>query len=1647
MKVKARKLLSLLLTLAMVVGMFVLPASAALSNNDASNGIHVIDPAKDTVSSGATINEYFTCGAEDSVKVGTAVAASGLSYDSAIAADDKLTATDGNLPHFETGECKPGNNRYIEFTTAANKDVKIRVWWSNTGNFPASGDNSGKIARLVKKADWSKIPSAGKTAPASVELFPAMAGTKNTIYLTEKNLLPNTAYRLMAGNSSVHFYRVEVIETEKSVSTNPLEDVALTVVAGTYTATAAEAADANAAKTKAEALVAAVVNNNTITATVSDGATYTAPVAGTASAPQGKAGSYSFTITLSNGTNDNVTTDTITMDISATPYEPAANSVPGNGYGAAKTFLAKNATLPSGSTTAETEVLTAETDDIHFYLGKSDEFTLTGDVSDYISSASGITYSTNYVAGKNNPKTDGSNTAIGKVPETGTYYKFVADKAGKLEIVSKINAGKTFVIVKGGETPSTVAQVAAVGEALDGWAVAIDVEASASYYVYAASATKLPLYGFTFWAKGSTEQPGDDALTGITVSDPTVNLKVGETKDVTVTVSPEGCTEELDVANTAPAIATATLTGNKLTIKANGTTAGTAKITVSGTTATTVKAEITVKVSLKQMTCALHESGQGMTYLPSKVYDGKPYTVKAKVKDVETKKVIENATIKYATTENGPFTDANDPTRTDAGTTVFYFQATAEGYETYTSTEGHRININKANPKLNIEADPARVKQANDADRFTTLTVTCDLPYADVDKVTVTGKDKNGNALDASKIVKVEGKKGVYTVHFNEPDTEAVYTFTASYDGKNADGSLNPNFNAATDTTTNVTVINHTVVDRTYKLTYDSTKIKITYPDDQGSTDDKVLYAATVKAEAINIPEGQEFDCWVSTDVTDPADKDWASKNPTEFAMPGRDVKLEVKFKDKTEEPENVTKAALYDLLRNAEAYAESPVVATNADDVDKGEKWVTAADKKLFTDAIKAAQDVSSNPKATQAQVDEAVADLAEAWDAFTAAFKDGTKSSGSSEPVKVTHTFESKTLPATAAADVANSDYAEDNYFKLVVKNGKTKYDKSNKEWTAEAFGDNAYNPGVDAIRFNSGDAAANAGIKFTTTSENAKVQIWWVQTGGDYWKDGAYDSTKYKDLRQVVVLKDGTQVHTSDDKHPDPNAAAGAATGRVKQNDPKYNEFTLADAATYTVGANTSGIYIFKIVVTETTTTGGGDTPVVPDTAARTALKEAIKAAKENMDSVKTSTDGSEYSKDELWVTERAKTTYKRAIELAEFKANSARFDDEALVEAKAALDAVTADFNAAKREGTKSSGSSSGGSSSSNVPSTGGGTTVKNEDGSKTTTKTDKTTGTVTETTTWPNGDKQVVVTEKDGTKTETVTKKDGSKTETVTKPDGSTTTAVTDTKGIKTETAVTASGEVSAKVSLPKNVDKTVVTIPVKDATEGTVAVIVDSKGNETVIKTAVATENGLELLVTGNVSVQIKDNAKKFVDIADDYWAKGAVDFVSSREIFKGVYETVFAPADLVNRGMMATVLYRLADAKAEGSNNFFDVPDGTWYTDAVTWANRSGVVTGYADGTFGPADAVTREQMATMLFRYAKAMGMDISAKGDVSKFSDANDVSSWASEAMTWAVGVGLINGVADPATGTTLSPTKTATRAEVATIMQRMVKLMMK
>ena len=135
---------------------------------------------------------------------------------------------------------------------------------------------------------------------------------------------------------------------------------------------------------------------------------------------------------------------------------------------------------------------------------------------------------------------------------------------------------------------------------------------------------------------------------------------------------------------------------------------------------------------------------------------------------------------------------------------------------------------------------------------------------------------------------------------------------------------------------------------------------------------------------------------------------------------------------------------------------------------------------------------------------------------------------------------------------------------------------------------------------------------------------------------------------------------------------------------------------------------------------------------------------------------------------------------------------------------------------------------------------------------------------------------------------------------------------------------------------------------------------------------------------------------------------------------------------------MIVTILYRLENQPAAGSANFTDVPAGQWYTSPIAWAAANGIVGGYGDGRFGPNDTITREQMAAILYRYAQFKGYDVSNTGDLSRYADASQVSDWARTAIGWANAQGLITGN----TATTLNPTGSATRAEVATILMRFV-----
>ncbi len=232
-----------------------------------------------------------------------------------------------------------------------------------------------------------------------------------------------------------------------------------------------------------------------------------------------------------------------------------------------------------------------------------------------------------------------------------------------------------------------------------------------------------------------------------------------------------------------------------------------------------------------------------------------------------------------------------------------------------------------------------------------------------------------------------------------------------------------------------------------------------------------------------------------------------------------------------------------------------------------------------------------------------------------------------------------------------------------------------------------------------------------------------------------------------------------------------------------------------------------------------------------------------------------------------------------------------------------------------------------------------------------------------------------------------------------------------------------------------------VTVPAADASS--VLVLVAEDGTETIIRKSVTADGEVAGLVDGPCTVKIVDNAKTFTDTSG-HWAADAIDFASSRELFNGTSATAFSPNDEMTRAMLVTVLRRMEDeAGTAAENAFADIPDGTWYTDAVIWASENGIVNGVAEGQFDPDANITREQLAAMMYRYADFLGMDTAASGGLSRFHDGSRVSPWASDAMKWAVRNGLISGKSP----TILDPKGNATRAEVATILQRMTALMVK
>lgn len=224
---------------------------------------------------------------------------------------------------------------------------------------------------------------------------------------------------------------------------------------------------------------------------------------------------------------------------------------------------------------------------------------------------------------------------------------------------------------------------------------------------------------------------------------------------------------------------------------------------------------------------------------------------------------------------------------------------------------------------------------------------------------------------------------------------------------------------------------------------------------------------------------------------------------------------------------------------------------------------------------------------------------------------------------------------------------------------------------------------------------------------------------------------------------------------------------------------------------------------------------------------------------------------------------------------------------------------------------------------------------------------------------------------------------------------------------------------------------------------GNVLVTVDENGNESIIKKSIVEDGDAYALVDGSCEIKVINNTKAFNDVNEEDWYNDDVAFVSSRELFVGIDENNFGTDQNMTRGMLATVLQRLDDGvNTSTETNFADVDAGKWYYDGVNWAADAGIISGSGDGNFSPNADITREQLAVMMYNYANYSDMDTSVSREILDFNDTKDISSWANDAMSWAVENGLFYG-----DGTNVNPQNKASRVEVSAVINRFVNLMVK
>lgn len=248
---------------------------------------------------------------------------------------------------------------------------------------------------------------------------------------------------------------------------------------------------------------------------------------------------------------------------------------------------------------------------------------------------------------------------------------------------------------------------------------------------------------------------------------------------------------------------------------------------------------------------------------------------------------------------------------------------------------------------------------------------------------------------------------------------------------------------------------------------------------------------------------------------------------------------------------------------------------------------------------------------------------------------------------------------------------------------------------------------------------------------------------------------------------------------------------------------------------------------------------------------------------------------------------------------------------------------------------------------------------------------------------------------------------------------------------------TGNGDVTVSPARPERGDTVTVTVEPDDRYKVEDVTVTDRNGDPVEVSlkndgtyTFVQPAGKVEIEVTYAVDMP-------FTDVPKDAWYIDGAEYVYANYIMNGTGETTFGPNTTVSRGMIVQILYNLVgNPDVEGDTDFTDVTDDYWSAKAIAWAVNNGVVNGFEDGTFRPDENMTREQMAAILQNFAYQMGLDVSASGDLSHFTDIPEGEHWSRDALAWAYAEGLLAGTSD----STMDPAEQASRAQIAVIMMR-------